>query len=69
MDQWLQRGPLYCWRFERDAEDRSTEVQTNITYAVPFQSPCNLFLCAEYDRVTEITTSNGMITLVRAVNA
>jgi len=32
MDQWLQRGPLYCWRFERDASDRSTEVQTDISF-------------------------------------
>ena len=29
MDQWLQRGPLFCWRFERDSEDRSTEADAD----------------------------------------
>ena len=71
MDQWLQRGPLYCWRFERDASDRSVEVQTQVTYtmvAPMVWQTANLFLCAEFTKATEITTSNGSIVNVRALN-
>ena len=71
MDQWLQRGPLYCWRFERDVSDRSTEVQTQVNYtmAAPMVwQTANLFLCAEYTRATAITTSNGAIVNVNALN-
>jgi len=71
MDQWLQRGPLYCWRFERDGDDHSTEVQTQVTYAdvaPQVWQTANLFLCAEYTRATEITHTNGQIVDVRALN-
>ena len=72
MDQWLQRGPLYCWRFDRDAADRSTEVQTQVTFnstspAWPTTTGANLFLCAEYEKVSEITTNDGVITNVRSL--
>lgn len=69
MDQWLQRGPLYCWRFERDASDRSTEVQTDISFNKPVGcQTANIFLCCEYTSATEITTSNGQITNVRTLD-
>ena len=71
MDQWLQRGPLYCWSFERDSRDLSTEVQTQITYTMVnpmVWQTANLFLCAEYTRTSEFTTSNGQIVNVRALN-
>jgi len=72
MDQWMQRGPLYAWNFERDSEDRSTEVQTQVTYGATADgvtwATANLFLVAEYDRATEITSSNGMIVNVRGLN-
>ena len=71
MDQWLQRGPLYCWRFERDASDRSVEVQTQVTYTMtPLMvwQTANLFLCAEFTKATEISTSNGAIVSVRSLN-
>jgi hypothetical protein len=55
-DQWLQRGPLYCWRFERDSKNLSTQVQTKVTYdpvgaglAWP-TGGCKLYLIAEYTR-------------------
>jgi hypothetical protein len=69
MNQWLQRGPLYCWSFERDSRDLSTEVQTQVTYtpANAWQT-ANLFLVAEYTRASEITSNNGQIVSVRALN-
>lgn len=69
MDQWLQCGPLYAWRFERDASDRSVDVQIKIAYTVPPNTwqAANLFLCAEYTKAVEITTSNGGITNVRSL--
>jgi hypothetical protein len=68
MDQWLQRGPLYCWSFERDSSDMSTEVQTQSTYTNANWQTANLFLCAEYTRATEITSSKGQIVNVRGLN-
>lgn len=68
MDQWLQRGPLYCWRFERDEADRSTEVQTQISFNQVGWQTANLFLCCEYTHATEITTSNGQIVNVRSLD-
>ena len=71
MDQWLQRGSLYCWCFERYSEDRSTEVQTQITYtdvALQVWQTANLFLCAEFTRAIEISHSAGQIVHVRALN-
>ena len=72
MDQWLQRGPLYCWRFERDSQDRSTEVQTQVTFnlttpAWPTTTGANLFLCAEYEKVTRITANDGVIVQVESL--
>ena len=71
MDQWLQRGPLYCWRFERDSADRS-QVQTTVNFnsttpAWPTTPGANLFLCAEFEKVTEVTANDGVIVNVRSL--
>ena len=60
-DQWLQRGPLYCFRFDRDSKNLATDVQTYVTYdpvsagLVWPPGGCNLYLVAEYTRETKIT--------------
>lgn len=68
-NQWLQRGVLLAYNFVRDSSDRSTEVQLNLTFnSDPTGLGVNVFLCAEYRKVVEITQSNGMITSVRSLN-
>ena len=74
-DQWLQRGPLYCWRFERYSHNLATDVQTRVTYdpvgaglVWPTDGGCNLFLVSEYRRQTEITRKDDQITNVVSLN-
>jgi len=43
-------------------------VQTTINYASAGWQPAKVFLVAEYTRATEITTKDGLITNVRALN-
>jgi hypothetical protein len=72
-NQWLDRGPLYSFYFSRDAASRSTDVQVQIAYnpapgGVAFATTSRLFLIAEHTRTCEITTSQGLVTAVRALN-
>jgi hypothetical protein len=78
-NEWLTRGPLYSFRYERDAADRSTDVQLQITYNDPipgsapgssglFAPNSKVFLCACYDRAVEITHDKGMIVEVRSLD-
>lgn len=68
-DEWLSRGALYSFSFIRDAADRSTEMQLQLTFGAG-TAPTNgqVFICAEYRRVVEITQANGMITKVQSLN-
>lgn len=75
---WIQRGPLYSFRYERDAADRSTDVQLQISYRDPggpasggapaFTANSKVFLCACFDRAVEITHAQGLITGVRSLD-
>ena len=65
--EWLQRGPYFYYSFNRDREDRSTQVQV----AAEFDSievGANLMLVAFYSRVTEISVSGGQVQSVRGLN-
>lgn len=74
LDQWLTRGPMYSFRYERDAEDRSTEVQLALTYdavaadGTPFAANSKAFIVAEYTRAVELTHDKGLIVAVRSLN-
>jgi hypothetical protein len=66
-------GDLYSFYFSRDAASRSTDVQVQIAYnpapgGVAFATTSRLFLIAEHTRTCEITTSQGLVTAVRALN-
>ena len=68
MDQWLQRGP--CTADASNATRKTDRPKSKLRSATTTwpTSGANLFLVAEYERVTEITSSNGMIVNVRALN-
>jgi hypothetical protein len=75
MDQWLQRGPLFCFRFDRDSRSLATTAQTTVTYdptaagkAWP-TGGCNLFLVAEYYRETMLVQKDGNLLSLEAINA
>ena len=75
MDQWLQRGPLFCFRFDRDSKSLATVVQTQVTYdpvgagLVWPPNGCNLFLVAEYYRENMVVQKDGNLLGLEAINA
>jgi len=77
MDQWLQRGPLFCFRFDRDSKSLATVVQTQVTYdpaAAGLAWPtaaggANLFLVAEYYRENMVVQKDGNLLGLEAINA
>ena len=78
MDQWLQRGPLFCFRFDRDSRALATVVQTQVTYdptatdvglTWPASGGCNLFLVAEYYRSNMLVQKDGKLLSLEAINA
>jgi hypothetical protein len=69
---WMARGPMYYYSFDRDALDKSTQVQVSVSYpagGLDTVTPANLFVVAFYSRATEITTNNGSVVAVRSLNA
>jgi len=62
--EWLQRG---YYSFNRDREDRSTQVQVAAEFA-SIEAGANLMLVAFYSRVTEISVSGGQVQAVRGLN-
>lgn len=59
---YLQRGPFYCFSFEKDVDNKSTEVQ--ITSTFNFGSPSTLarmFIVAHFRKTVQITTANGLV--------
>jgi hypothetical protein len=69
-NDYMTRGPLYYYSFDRDSEDRSTQVQVSVDYAGALDgvAVANLFIVAFYSRGTEITTNNGSVVAVRSLN-
>lgn len=67
---WLDRGPVYAFRFDRDAQARDTELTIQLSYddaeAGAFDVNSKLFIICEYRRLVELTHSRGMITQVIA---
>lgn len=66
---WKNRGLLLFYTFERDANDRSTQVQIQVDSNVDFPANTNLFVVAHYTRVVNIQSESGFITSVNAINA
>ena len=70
--EWLSRGPYVCFRFDRDVNDRSTEVQLQLNYGTPVEPAAwsgatKLLLIAEYTNHVEITTQGGLVVKVDKV--
>jgi hypothetical protein len=61
--EWLERGPLYHQGFERDSEDRSTNLQINVKYNT-IAANSSLVVCAHYSRRVDVTTTDGRVTNV-----
>jgi len=63
LNEYLKRGPIYYYSFERDASNMATQVQLQINFST-LEADAKVFLGAFYTRSTRITTSNGMVASV-----
>lgn len=75
---WLQRGPIYHFNFERDASNRATEVMVNTTFTGLPNGPgtgvgstglARVFCVSHFQRNVQITTAGGSIVNVVARNS
>ncbi len=67
---WLQRGPIYHFNFERDVSNRATEVMVNTTFNNLSTGPgtgvgstglARVFCVSHFQRNVQITTAAGSI--------
>tara|TARA_R110000782_G_scaffold206115_1_gene294357 strand:+ start:1864 stop:3396 length:1533 start_codon:yes stop_codon:yes gene_type:complete len=63
---WLKRGPLIHYSFDRDKNDRSTMLQVSVQYT-GLEQNANLFVVAHYRKVTDISITNGFVTSVNSL--
>jgi hypothetical protein len=70
IQDYLNRGLYILYNFIRDQNDRSTQVQISVDFnsPVPLETNASIYLCAIYDRQTEITVNNGSVVSVRSQN-
>ena len=68
VNDWLQRGPVFGFKFDRDAKSRDTELSVVVEYENPeggtFNNESQLFIITQYMRAATVTHSGGMITEV-----
>lgn len=74
LDEWLQRGPVFTFRFDKDATSRETEVNLQISYNEPmagvgFATDSKIFVVARYRTVRQLTVSDGAIVSVVGLEA
>jgi hypothetical protein len=61
------RGPIYVFDFSRDASDRSTNVQLQMKFTGALTN-ARIMLASFYNRVVEITTSDGRISNIQSLS-
>ena len=66
LQQWLDGGILLHYGWNRDSQDRSTQLQIQADFARS-EPNSNLFVVAHYTRSCEIDVSNGYISSVRTL--
>ena len=74
IQDYMNRGLYILYNFIRDQNDRSTQVQVSVDFSLldagntELEANASVYLCAIYDRQTEITTANGTVVSVRSQN-
>lgn len=63
--QWMESGPMYHYSWLRDKDDRSTQLQIQISFR-EMEANSNLFVVAHYSRQVEMQIQNGFITSVQS---
>lgn len=68
LQDFLNRGLYILYSFEKDANDRSTQVQVSVDMTGTMEDNASIYLCAIYDRQTEYTITNGAVSSIRQSN-
>ena len=70
-EDFVKRGPMYHFSFQRDSEDKSTQVQLATSFRnapSAITEDFNVFVVAWYSRSVQITTQSGTVVEVNALN-
>lgn len=67
MAQWLESGLLLHFNWNRDASDRSTQLQLQADFEA-IEPNTNLFVVAHYSRTAQISVSNGFVSSVSTLS-
>ena len=65
---FLERGLYVIYSFIRDQTDKSTQLQVSLDFSGAVEPNASVYVCAIYNRMTEIKTADGMVTSVRSLN-
>lgn len=68
VEDYLERGLYITYNFNRDRDDKSTQVQVSLDFRDAIETNASVYLCAIYARQTLITTKNGSVVEVRSLN-
>jgi hypothetical protein len=71
LSDFMLNGPIYHYSFQRDANDRSTQLQMTMQFdsgATGIDQNDNLFVVAHHTRSVEISVESGFITEVTSLN-
>jgi hypothetical protein len=67
LQEYISRGPIYLYTFERASDDHSTQLQLNLTMG-NVAKDTNVVMCSFFNRTVDISYSNGMITNISSLN-
>lgn len=67
IEDYMNRGMMYHFSFDKDSEDKSTQVQVSTEFS-GIGNSAHLFILAFYKQKVEITTNNGYTANVRNWN-
>ena len=65
--QWLESGLLLHYNWNRDAADRSTQLQIQCDFA-EMEPNANVFVVSHYSRTVEMSVTNGFISSVTSLS-
>ena len=65
-EEFLERGPIYHFSWERDVEDASTELQVTANFASALPAGSSIFVGAWYSKSISISSSGGMVREVQS---
>jgi hypothetical protein len=67
LSDWLLDGPVYHYTFQRDSNDRSSQLQLSMHFEGPLAANDNVFVVSHFKREIMIEVEAGYISQVTAL--